>query len=78
MGAPYAAAEDSRTHDRKDRHGFRKPRDAVSPPLAQEEEDCGDQRTCVTDATPEHEVDDVKSPRDRLVHAPNTEAQPKA
>ena len=58
----------------KQRHRFGKPIDRRAPLLPQQQQDGRDQRACVADADPPHEVDDGKSPGDRHIDSPNADA----
>ena len=69
--------EDQRTHDGKDRHRLGRAIDRGPPLLPEEEEDRGDQGSCVADAHPEYEVRDVPRPADRDVESPDPDAFPK-
>ena len=58
----------------EDRHRLGEAVDAGPPLLPEEEEDGRDQRAGVTDADPEHEVDDGEAPGHRDVVAPDADA----
>ena len=80
VGDPDAAHVDSRerqgAHDREDGHRLRRAVDRGAPFLAEEEEDCRDERPGVSDADPEDEVRNVPRPADRNVESPDADPFP--
>ena len=72
---PHATNVDARERtcadDCEDRHRFGEAVDARAPLLTEQEEDRADERACVTDADPEHEVRDVVGPHDGVVETPH-------
>ena len=63
-------------HDREDGHRLGRAIDRGAPFLAEEEEDCRDERPGVTYPDPEHEVRDVPRPADGNVEAPDADPFP--
>ncbi len=57
-------------HYRKDGHRFSRTVHTGSPPLPEQQEDRGDQRTGVTDTYPPHEVGDIPTPAHGFVEIP--------
>ena len=68
------AGEESGADHREDGHRLCKSVDAGAPLLSEQEQDGADQRSCVTDTNPEHEVGDVKGPHHRVVETPDADA----
>ena len=68
--------EEAGADHRKNRHGFGGAVDAHSPALAEEQQDCRDQRTGMADTDPPHEVGYVPSPSYRAVQVPEPDPEP--
>ena len=64
----------TRRGDGEQRHRLGESVDRRAPLLPQQQQDCGDQRAGVADADPPDEVEDVEAPADRMVDAPDADA----
>src|SRR5205823_7316217 len=62
------------TRDSEQGHGFGKTVDGVTPRLAQQEENGGNQSSGVSDSDPPDKVDDGESPADGDIYAPNSDS----
>ena len=80
VGDPHPPDVDARVGEGAEHgeegHRLRRPVDRGAPPLAEEEEDGGDEGPGVADPHPEHEVRDVPRPADGDVEAPDPDPLP--
>ena len=66
--------EHARAGDSEKCHRFGEAVNGISPGLAEQEQNCGNQRAGVADTYPPYEIDDGESPAHRDIHAPHPHA----